>query len=326
MNDFCRKLITEWRRLELPFAGDTVIVAVSGGADSCALALALRELEQRKKFDLRFVIAHFNHDLRGEHSEEDARFVRNLAEELEFELVLNKGEISADGNLEQNARDERYRFFTETAQNLKASIVLTAHTVNDQAETFLMNLIRGSGVEGLGGMRRIRILGAEQKKVRLVRPLLSWARREDTENYCHQRKIEFRRDVMNEDLRFQRVRIRKVLLPLLKDFNPKIIENLAKTAGLLRQELSEKTGSENPLTETNLTLKYLKTLSKPALYRALRAWLKDHRGSLRRLELKHIEAVEHLIFSRKSGRTIELPGGEKIEKSGGKLRFIKNKG
>lgn len=333
MNDFCRKLITEWRKLVLPFADETIIVAVSGGADSTALAAALHELKEGKKLNLRFVAAHFNHDLRGEHSEKDELFVRHLTEKLNFELVLGKGKISEVGNLEQNAREKRYEFLYETAEKLKASIVLTAHTMNDQAETFLMNLIRGSGIEGLGGMKSIRILKSEEKseiqnsksKIKLVRPLLSWARREDTENFCHQNEIEFCFDAMNEDLRFQRVRIRKILLPLLKDFNPKIVENLARTAELLRGELTENFGAEKLFSEENLALKDLRNLTKPLLYRSLRAWLENRRGDLRGLEVKHIEAIERLLLSRKSGKTVELPGGEAVIKNGGILQFQKTK-
>ena len=332
--------MTEWRKLSLPFSGETIIIAVSGGADSTALAVGLRELKQRKKLNLRFVIAHFNHDLRGEHSENDERFVRELAEKLNFELALGKGKISVEGNLEQNAREKRYEFLSETAENLQAYAVLTAHTMNDQAETFLMNLIRGSGVEGLGGMKPVRSLKSKVKspksakkkqitnpksQIQLVRPLLSWAKRLDTENFCHQSGIGFCFDAMNEDLRFQRVRIRKVLLPLLKDFNPKIVENLAATAGLLRGEISEKLEPENTFSVENLALKNLRDLPKPELYRALRTWLENRRGSLRRLELKHIEAIERLAFSRKSGRSVELPGGELIIKEKGHLRFINEK-
>ena len=340
MNDFCRKLLTEWRKLSLPFSGETIIIAVSGGADSTALATALNELKQRKKLNLRFVIAHFNHDLRGAHSESDEQFVKNLAEKFNFELVLGKGKISGEGNLEQNAREKRYEFLCETAENLHAYAVLTAHTMNDQAETFLMNLIRGSGIEGLGGMKPVRSLKSKvqspkseekskiqnpKSKIQLVRPLLNWAKRADTENFCQQNEILYCSDAMNEDLRFQRVRIRKVLLPLLKDFNPKIVENLAGTAELLRGEIAEKFDSENIFSEEALALRDLRSLSKPQLYKTLRAWLENKRGDLRRLELKHIQAIERLAFSRKSGKVVELPGGEFIIKEKGKLRFTKKK-
>ncbi len=333
MNDFCRKLLTEWRKLGLPFADETIITAVSGGADSTALALALHELKQRKKLNLRFIVAHFNHDLRGEHSENDAQFVKRLATKLNFELVLGKGKITGEGNLEQNARNKRYEFLRETAANLKARSVLTAHTINDQAETFLMNLIRGSGIEGLGGMKPIRILNFTEQseirnpksEIRLVRPLLNWAKREDTENFCRQSENEFCFDAMNDDLTFQRVRIRKVLLPLLKDFNPKIVENLAKTAELLRGEIEEKSNVANIFVEDSLEIKKIKILSKPLLYKTLRMWLEMKRGNLRQLELKHIQAVGRLISSAKSGRIVELPNGETVLKSGGKLQYKKTK-
>jgi tRNA(Ile)-lysidine synthase len=300
-------------------------------------------LKKRKKLNLRFVVAHFNHDLRGEESEKDALFVKGLAEKLEFEFVggISDAEfkISKEGNLEQNARNSRYRFLLETAEKLDAYAVLTAHTINDQAETFLLNLIRGSGMAGLSGMKsqnsKFKIQNSKldeksripnpKSQIPLVRPLLSWAKREDTENFCRENKIEFRSDSMNEDLNFTRVRIRKTLLPLLKEFNPKIIETLAKTADLLSIERGDLTNIKNrrPKTEDHfLILKDLKTLPKSALYEVLRDWLETIRGNLRQLELKHIEAIERLTFSRKSGKIVELPNGDSVLKEGGKL-FIK---
>lgn len=356
MKNFVRNFLTEWRRLKLPFADETIVAAVSGGADSVSLLLALNELKKRKKFNLRIVVAHFNHQLRGEDSDEDERFVSNLAAEFNFELALDKKEISHDkGNLEQNARDARYFFLCETAENLDANYILTAHTLNDQAETFLFNLIRGSGLEGLSAMKTKRSLESktisdneEKSQIELVRPLLSWAKREDTENFCRRNKIEFRYDSMNEDLKFNRVRIRKILLPLLKDFNPQIVETLAKTAVLLRDDASAlnaaanqqrdainadfnseiSTKDQKPKTKKhfeNLPLKSIKEFFPSMRRIILRDWLKKNRGNLLRLELKHIEAVDKMIFSRKSGRVVELPGGEIVLKKDGKLHYQKTK-
>ncbi len=364
MRNFVRNLITEWRKLNLPFDNETFIVAVSGGADSVSLLLALHELRKRKKLNLRFVIAHFNHNLRGDESDEDERFVKALAGRFGFELALGKEEISNEpGNLEQNARDARYKFLAETAESLDAHSVLTAHTLNDQAETFLFNLLRGSGLDGLGGMKPIRSLKSQvptpksyeavessdksqipnpKSQIQLVRPLLNWAKREDTENFCHLNEIEFRYDAMNEDLKFNRVRIRKVLLPLLKDFNPKIVETLAKTAELLRkdaeqlavgsrqsvEEKFETDKDQRPKTKDqieSLSLKELKDVFPSIRLTVLREWLKSNRGNLRGLELKHIEAIEKLILSRKSGRIAELPGGEIVLKKDGKLTFTRRK-
>ncbi len=357
MNNFVRNLLTEWRKLDLPFEDETFVVAVSGGADSVSLALALNELKQRKKLNLRFVIAHFNHDLRGKESSDDENFVKQLTGKFGFELALKKGDFSKNkGNLEQNARIARYNFLIETAENLNAFGILTAHTLNDQAETFLINLIRGSGLEGLGAMRSIRhqissfkfqISNFEENKseirnpksaIKIVRPLLNWAKREMTEEFCRECGIEYRYDTMNEDLAFQRVRIRKILLPLLKDFNPKIVENLAKTAFLLQEDFEalEKiselgiAGFENSLNKNNektdLEIKELKNLFPTMRRKILRDWLKYHRGDLRSLDTKHIEAIENLILSRKSGKKIELPNQQFIFKEKGKIFFTTKKG
>jgi tRNA(Ile)-lysidine synthase len=330
MQKFIRNLLTEWRKLELPFSDKTIIVAVSGGADSVSLALALHELKERKKLKLNFVIAHFNHNLRGLESEKDAKFVENLAEKLKFEFALKitnpKSKIqNQKGNLEQNARNARYEFLSEIAQKYDAYAVLTAHTRNDQAETLLLNLIRGSGLSGLSGMADSRFHISDSKfQIRLIRPLLNWAKREETEKFCLENGAEFCRDAMNDDLKFSRVRIRQAIIPLLEKINPKIIETLSQTANLLREE-SEELEKISPNLSENLSQNELKNLSKAMRLRVLRNWLKNHRGNLRGLDLKHLEAIERLILSRKSGREVELPDGEKVIKKQGKLFFEKTR-
>jgi tRNA(Ile)-lysidine synthase len=337
MHKFVLNLLTEWRKLGLPFENETIIVAVSGGADSMSLAIALDDLKKRKKLDMRFVIAHLNHGLRGHESDEDERFVKEFAEKYGIELVLKKAHVSKkEGNLEQNARDARYAFLLETAENLHANFVLTAHTLNDQAETFLMNLIRGSGLGGLGGIRSVRKILENGSGIQLVRPLLTSVTRQMTEEYCHDCDFDYRYDSMNEDLSFQRVRIRKVLIPLLKDFNPKIVESLAKTSFLLQadfdalEKISEISLDLESLLSKNgekfdLETKELDNLFPSIRRKLIRDWLKSQRGSLRTLDSKHLEAIEKLIFSRKSGKIIELPNGEFVSKENGKLSFYQKK-
>lgn len=317
MHKFVRNLITEWRKLALPFADASIVLAVSGGADSMSLLLAIEDLVRRKKLDLRIVVAHFNHKLRGKESDADQEFVSRCSHELGFEIVTASGRISKKGNLEQNARNARYEFLTKVAKTSKASIILTAHTINDQAETFLMNLIRGSGPDGLQGMSRIREI---DDSVAIVRPLLAWAKREDTEYYCRERKVAFRSDAMNDDVAFTRVKIRRMLIPQMAELNPKIIESLARTAELMRDPC-HMAAANGKSSSGPLKLAELKKLSKADLYRELRSWLRTQHGSLRSLNLKHIEAIERLISSSKSGKTAELPGGGAVVKHAGELMF-----
>jgi tRNA(Ile)-lysidine synthase len=322
MNKFTRNLITEWRKLGLPFAEETFIVAVSGGADSVSLALALHDLKQQKKLKHNFGIAHFNHDLRGEESEKDAEFVKNLAKKLEFDFEFAKGKISEKGNLEENARLARYKFLAEVVEKTNAYGVLVAHTINDQAETFLMNLIRGSGLQGLSAMKTISEFQIADFKLNIIRPFLNWAKREETEKFCLENDFTFRQDEMNFDEKYFRVRVRKNLIPFLENFNPKIIENLAKTSKLLEV----KNDTKNVEMEVNyLRLSELQNADKLRLYNTLRSWLKWHRGNLRNISLTHIELIEKLIFSTKSGKLVELPNGEIVRKKDGKLFFEKVK-
>jgi tRNA(Ile)-lysidine synthase len=320
MRAFERQLITEWRRLELPASGAAVVAAVSGGADSISLLIALNELQRRSKLRLRLVAAHFNHQFRGEESETDEQFVRELCSERGIELAVGHARRKPDSNIEQAARLERYDFLLSTAKNIECSHVITAHTRDDQAETFLLNLIRGSGIVGLAGMPTDRELTTGQMGVRLTRPLVRWARRSDTEAYCVLLGIKYRSDSMNEDEAFTRVRIRKVLLPLLRDFNPKIVDRLADTATLLQEQL----GDAPHIDRRPLKIADLKKLSAPDLSRSVRSWLASNRGDLRQIEMKHIEAICRLVNSRKSGKTVELPGGTSVVKGSGVLAFGEN--
>lgn len=339
----------------MPFSGETVIVGVSGGADSVSLLLAIDDLRRREKLDLRIVVGHFDHRLRGEASGADLAFVRELTVARKLELAAGEWKHSPGGNLEQSARDARYGFLLETAEKLRARFVLTGHTMNDQAETVLINLIRGSGIDGLGGMKPIRDLGSETDEnspfsaendpllpfpspvISLARPLLTWAKRRDTEGFCREHEVDFRTDPMNEDLTFNRVWVRKVLLPMIEEMNPKIVDTLCRTAELLQErpepgaEVGEaekgrrRGGEKTPKGDEQLKIRNLRLLPKNDLYTQIRFWLKTNRGNSRGLQLKHIAAIGRLVNSPKSGRVAELPGGDSVVKSGGRLAFRHNK-
>ncbi len=337
MNDFVRKVLTVWRTLEAPFDGAKIIIAVSGGADSVGLAAALGELIKLKKLRPEFIIGHFNHGLRGDESDQDAVFVRELAKTLRFRFIGGRYSSpeplgSCGGNLEENARIARYRFLEDAAVSLGADWVATGHTQNDQAETFLLRLLRGSGSDGLGAMRSISFLPCPRSKTRLLRPLLSWAKRDDTEGYLGSIGISFREDPMNKEVRFSRVRVRHELIPLLKTFNPNIIGSISQAAELLQTDSDELNREARELLSSasipgsaQISLRILVNSAKSVRRRALRLWICENNSTLRRITFKHLEAVENLMFSRKSGREIKLPSGNIIVKTAGKLIFKKSK-
>lgn len=343
---FARRLLREWRLRGWPLRGERVLVAVSGGADSTALLLGLEELKRLGLLGVEMTAAHLDHGLRGAGGAGDARWVESVARAYGFEWVVGRAAVSerareARDNLEQAARRARYEFLASAARECGARAVHAAHTLDDQAETVLLRLLRGSGAEGLGGMAPERALEAGGELF-LRRPLLTWARRTDTESYCRERGVEFRSDEMNDDERFARVRVRRRLLPLLSTFNPRAAEALARTAALLREdsaalegfaavlleEARAEFGTSSP-EETTGTAARVWPLKVEALVRAapalrrraLRLWLARARGDLRRLSRTHLHGVERLLEGTRGGRVAELPGGGRVERRRGLLHF-----
>jgi tRNA(Ile)-lysidine synthase len=170
-------------------------------------------------------------------------------------------------------------------------------------------------------MKAVRQLAApEPSKIgmRLARPLLRWAKRTDTEAFCSDLSIDFRRDEMNDDPAFSRVRVRKALIPMLEEFNPKVIDTLCSTAQRISETIIPIDHGEIPET---LAVSELAILPDAEMLRIIRSWLAARRGTLRRIEAKHIEAVQRLVLGRKSGKTVELPGRQAVSKQGGRLVF-----
>src|SRR5207302_6980405 len=178
-------------------------------------------------------------------------------------------------------------------------------------------LIRGSGAEGLSGIEPVRPLNKGSKTL-LVRPLVSWARRQNTEQLCRELGIDFRNDEMNEDETFARVRVRQQLLPLMETFNPRIVEALTRTGELLRDDSDALNAAAERLLELSienrekgnqLRIDLLAASGAALRRRTLRLWLAGCRGDLRRLELVHIQALEKLVIESGGARTTDLPCG-----------------
>ena len=219
---------------ELLTPGQRVIVGVSGGADSLCLIDILHSLGQRP------VIAHLDHKIRPG-SGEDAAYVAQVARDLGVKLVSEDRDprpLMAEGrSLEEAARIVRYKFLVRIANKLGIDIIAVGHTVDDQAETVLMHLLRGSGYYGMRGMLPKTSMDTwgdidESEGISLIRPLLG-IRRDDTEAYCRQRGYSPREDPTNKDQSILRNRIRHELLPILETYNPKIREVLSRTSGIM---------------------------------------------------------------------------------------------
>jgi tRNA(Ile)-lysidine synthase len=214
-------------------AGERVCVAVSGGADSVALLLALAEAN-REKEALGVVLSavHVHHGLRGAEADADEGFVLNLCEQLGVPLVMERVDVAARQEseregMEEAARELRYQVFWELMKSGRVDAVATAHTLDDQAETVMMKLLRGAWTEGIGGVAPVIENKGQEGRGRIVRPMLG-VRREDVEAYLRNRGQAWREDTTNGDVSLTRNRLRLELVPLLRGFNPGIDLALAR--------------------------------------------------------------------------------------------------
>jgi tRNA(Ile)-lysidine synthase len=208
--------------------GEIVVVALSGGPDSVALVHALDSLKPIYRLALH--AAHLEHGLRGEESLEDMKFVESMCRGLGIPITTRRVDVAARASasslsLEAVARQVRYAFLGEVLEETRATKIATGHNANDQAETLLLNLLRGTGIEGLCGIRPA-IEGT------IIRPLIE-TKREEILLYLKEKNLDFRTDASNEDDSFDRNRVRKSLLPLIEaEFNPRIVDSLVRTASI----------------------------------------------------------------------------------------------
>lgn len=246
MHTLAERLLNHIRRDELLKAGDRVGVAVSGGIDSVALLRLLLAL--RGELGVVLFVVHFNHKLRGAESDGDEEFVAALAGQHDLEFICDSDDVAQHAaeehvSVERAARELRYGFFRSLLEPSAVSPegldkILTGHTLDDQAETVLMRLIRGSGLRGLGGIHpRISIEDDDgEAHGEIVRPLLAF-RRHELEPYLKEIGQPWREDATNTDESFTRNRVRKLLVPLLeKEFNPAVADNLSELADIARGE------------------------------------------------------------------------------------------
>ncbi|MGI6345102.1 MAG: tRNA lysidine(34) synthetase TilS [Bacillota bacterium] len=302
--------------------GERLVVATSGGPDSVCLLHLLHRLSE--EFGWQLVVAHLNHQLRGEAAAGDAAFVQRLAQDLGWPAVIGQADIprimtEAGGSVESVSRRCRYQFLRQVAGESAASRIVLGHHQGDQAETVLLHLLRGAGVSGLGGMRPLE----EMDGVSLVRPLLQESRRAIME-YLREQRLSFRVDASNAEAIYQRNWLRLDVLPLLRQANVAIEESLARTADLAaaddawltaqaRQALRDVTVATHP---AGITLSVAKMSALPLALqrRALRLVWQELIGHPQNLLFSHVESALELLGSP-TGAASDWPLGWRCRRS-----------
>lgn len=331
------RFLNALRKSGLLSPGDRVGVAVSGGADSVALLRLLHNF--RGDLGITLNVVHFNHSLRGDEAEADARFVSELASTLDCEFIVAKEDVAAEAarerkNIEETARRLRYAYFQRVVEESRATCIAVAHTSDDQAETVLSHMIRGTGPTGLAGIY--------PRVGSIVRPLLE-TRRQDLRQYLQDIGQKWREDSTNQDTHRLRARIRAQLLPQLEsDFSPQVVPHLCELGRLSREEVvfwstlvEERMQScveirgESfyiQIRDLRAPLNFATRLSgeplspeaaagspwRPLTERLIRRLYQGVRGDRRELSAEHVEQIIRLATESTSGHHIQLPGWVKV--------------
>jgi tRNA(Ile)-lysidine synthase len=347
------RLLTSLKKREVLRAGQRVGVGVSGGADSVGLLSLLLEL--REELGIVLSVAHVNHQLRGAAAEADEKFVRALAAKHRLEFYGESVDVAArarreKANLEDVGRRARYEFFARLVTEGKVDIVAVSHTADDQAETVLAHILRGTGLAGLGGIH--------PQTECVVRPLLE-VRRAELRTYLRAKKQKWREDATNRDTARTRARIRKKLIPLLeKEFQSGVVAHLGSLAEFAREDeaflewlarercktLARKTGDETRIAVADLLQPIRGQIKAQTLYpesaedakntekknqealtkRMLRRLIDERKNKAGQLNAQHVVAVLDLARRGQNGKALQMPGGVDIRRGRDELVFCIN--
>jgi tRNA(Ile)-lysidine synthase len=330
------KMLDFIERYSLFSPEEIVVIGVSGGADSVCLLHVLAKY--RKRLGIKLHVGHLNHLLRGAESEADAEYVSNLVDSLGIPITIGKQDVAAykierNCSIEEAARELRYAFLGRVAQEVGANRIAIGHTLDDNVETILMHILRGTGINGLCGLAPCSPIAYNGQEMSLpadiasaakgqggnllvIRPLLDITK-EETAIYCQERQLDPRIDSSNLALSFFRNRLRLQLLPLLRQYNPSIdqallrLSNIAKEDNAFIEQRASELWTEVARQENNtiyLNKKQLASLPIALQRQLLRAAVTRLVGDTQDIEASHIEAARHLI-NKATGKRISLPHG-----------------
>lgn len=319
------------RRYHLFRRGEHVLLCVSGGADSMALLTALHELAP--KIGIRLSVCHLNHRLRGHDADEDERFVRRAAARLGIKCVVARPDVSRlarerGQSLEMAGREARYDFFARASRSLGCDCVATAHTADDQAETILLRLARGTSARGLRGIPR----ATSWKGVRITRPLRDLDRKSIV-RFLERRGIGWREDASNRDTSLQRNLVRHEVIPFLESkLNPRLRQALLRLGDISEdenewlEELSSRILAECSASapgeprSREIICEKINFHPAAARRRVLRQWLLSAGVRHQALDFETMERLDRLLTSRRASESATLEGGWKVRRECGRIK------
>jgi len=309
--------------------GDSILIAVSGGPDSVFLVHALASLKNKLKLKS-LSIVNLDHGLRGKESAEDSKFVKKLACDTGLKFFYKSLKLKARSaknlSMEEFAREERYRFFREAAEKAGANVIATGHTIDDQAETVLMRVIKGSSLKGIVGIAPAR----EDGDLRVIRPLIELEKAEIIQ-YLDDAGLKYRIDSTNSEPVYFRNIVRKEVIPFLEQYNPRLKRSLYSLAQHLREDfdfISEaklrlKCGVSSKSKGGSVVIKIKDIAVQPAAMQKeiFRDALESSGGEVKRLSYRHWKELESLVRNKPKGCSVHLPGNIKAVKSGAEIIF-----
>jgi len=306
-----------------------VLVALSGGPDSVVLFDLFCQI--RDELDLTIFAAHYNHGLRGEEADDDEQFVRKLCRKYDKECLIERGnaKVFAKKNklsIEHAARILRYEFLEQVADSVQADVIATGHNADDQAETILDRLMRGTGISGFQGI--------PMKRGKIIRPLLT-VYRKDIMAYIHERALEYRMDSSNEDVQFRRNMIRHQLLPLLKQkFNPQIVPTLNRLGNIFVENesflLSEgRKGFERCLKIAEKDKIVLDILCFLTYFRIIQKYiiilgLEELGVPKHHVNFNKLEQIIHNIEKKRSGKSVKIGVNHQVLVAGDEIVLLRD--
>ncbi len=308
-------------------SGDTVLVAVSGGSDSLFLLQVLSHLKSKLKLK-KLIVCNLDHGIRGKESSEDSLFVKKITEDLDLGFIHKKTDLSKkrskDLSTEEIAREERYKFFKDAARTVKADVVATGHTLDDQAETILMRIIKGASLKGIIGISPVR----EEGSLKIIRPLFELEKAE-IERHLDERGAEYRVDSTNAEPVYFRNVIRKDIIPFLEKYNPRVKRALCSLAEHLREDFEFINEAKSAIGHfarsaggsLEIRLRDLAIQPKALQKEIVRDALDKSGGEVKRLSFRHWKEMEQFIRHKRKGNSIDLPGDIRVTRTASSLIF-----